>query len=210
MRGSGSALVTCSLVMAAIIAACSGPGAGKSTFESGEVNQESSSGKSVGGDDDDDTTSSSSSGAAAGDAVFGTTTFAYKAPPQNANDHKDATHANQTPLEGKDCVTAGCHLDVKVWAFAGTVYSKIDGTTTVAQAEVGVVYGNTLKSAMTDANGNFWLDGTDFPPANAKVGVRIAGKPAKLMNLPLPAAPAGRACNSTGCHGAAANRIWIE
>ena len=204
-----SELFVTAFATAAIIAACAGPGAGKSTFESGDVKENKGSGKTVSDDDDATSSSSSTSGAATGDAVFGTSTFTYKNPGQNADDHQ-ATHAGQTPLDGKDCVTAGCHLDTKPWAFAGTVYTKIDGTTTEPQAEIGIVYAdNSVKSTMTDAQGNFWFDGTDFPPAGAKVGVRKAGAPTKFMNTPLPAAPGGRACNSTACHGAAANRIYV-
>jgi hypothetical protein len=204
-------LFSFAIVAASIVAgACAGPAAGKSSFESGDVQEESGGSKAA--DDDDDTakSSSSSSGAPAGDQVFGTSTFAYKNPGQNADDHA-ATHTGKTPLEGKDCVVAGCHLDTKPWAFAGTVYTKADATTTVAEAEVGIVYAdNSVKSAMTDAQGNFWFVGTDFPPASAKIGVRKAGSATKFMATPLPAAPAGRACNSTACHGAAANRIWIQ
>lgn len=207
-----STLLITAFTLTAIVVACAGPGAGKSTFESDDVKANKTGGKTV-SDDDDDTTSSSSSstsGAPTGDAVFGTSTFAYKNPGQNADDHQ-ATHTGQTPLEGKDCVTAGCHLDGTTWAFAGTVFTKVDGTSTEAQAEVGIVYAdNTVKSAMTDAQGNFWFPGTDFPPAGAKVGVRKAGAATKFMATPLPAAPAGRACNSTACHGAAANRIYIQ
>lgn len=209
-RSVRSAVVSLSLALAAILGACTGPGAGKSTFESGDVQQN---GK-VTGDDDDDDNASSSGGAVAGQEVFGTKAFSYKAPTMNADDH-GVTHDGQTPLEGKDCVVAGCHLDARPWAFAGTVYTGADSTTIESQAEIGVVYGNTVKTVMTDAQGNFWLEGTEFPPVDAVIGVRKAGGAFQKMIRQLPASSAttagGRACNSAGeCHGSITQRIWIK
>ena len=62
-------LFSFAVVMAAIVAgACAGPGAGKSSFEPGDVKEETGGSKAATDDDDDTTTSSSSSGAAqAGD-----------------------------------------------------------------------------------------------------------------------------------------------
>jgi hypothetical protein len=201
-------LVAFTGVIVSIIAACSGPGAGKSTFTEGDVQE-------TGGDDDDDTKApeSSSGAATTGDKVFGNTTFTYKPPPENADEHA-ASHTGHTPLEGQDCTQANCHQATEPWSFCGTVYGNKDGTVAGGQAEIGVVYGdNKIRSAMTDANGNFWLAPGDNPTGVKAVGIRKAGSATLFMSTPLPDGDAGRACNAGGtCHGkdGTAGRIYIQ
>lgn len=205
----GGRVFVCGLLGLGIVAACSGPGSGLSTFAAGDVKAQSS------GDDDDTTSSSSSSSSGAGTGVFGATTFAYKNPGLSANNQ--IAHKDSLPLQGKDCVKAGCHLETKPWAFAGTVFQKkadpagVDGGgPTVPEAEIGVLYpDNKFRSAMTDPDGNFWIDG-EPPPKGSKVAVRKAGGTVEIMNQALGDAPGSRACNSDACHGLATNRIYIE
>lgn len=200
-----SHFLSVALVGAAILAAsCSGPGAGKETFSGDNVQQNGS--KKTNTDDDDDTTKTpagTSSGAAATDKVFGATTFAYKAPTENADDHA-ATHTGKTPLAGKNCMDTGCHLTTQTWGFAGTVYADAKGASGAGvQAEIGLVYGDgKIRSAMTDAQGNFWFPQTNDPPTGVTaIGIRKAGSATKYMATPLPAGDAGRTCAAPTCHG---------
>jgi hypothetical protein len=201
-------LLTLSIVGSGVIAAsaCAGPGSGSSSFTEGNVKTGSAPGTT--GDDDDSTSSSSSSSggsSSGGDKIFGTKAFAYVNPGENADDHQ-ATHTGQTPLEGKNCVVAGCHLDTKPWAAAGTVYADTAGSAPLAQAEIGIVFpDNSAISAMTDAQGNFWFDTTKVPPAGSLVGVRTNGSAPRYMAETI-TGPSG--CNNaTGCHGSATLRI---
>lgn len=147
-------------------------------------------------------------GGPAGDAVFGTTTFAYQNPGQAAN-NADGAHGGT--VEGKDCVVAGCHGNGgKPWLFGGTVYNAATAGQTVAQAEVRIVdpTGKEVAKAYTDANGNFWFDkGALTIPANSKVGVRTATKVAR-MATPL-GATGGGCNNAAGCHGTTM-RVYVN
>lgn len=202
-------VLSLTLVGAALLAAsasCSGPGAGKETFSSDNVQQN---GTKKSGDDDDTSTTpaGTSSGSAATDKVFGTTTFGFDPPKENADDHA-ATHTGKTPLAGKNCVDTGCHLTTQPWGFAGTVFADAKGASGAGiQAEIGVVYADgKIRSAMTDAQGNFWLPSVTDPPTGVKaIGIRKAGSATKYMATALPAGDAGRACSSAPpCHGFAA------
>ena len=148
-------------------------------------------------------------GAPAGDSIFGTEAYVYVDPGKTAN---NAATEHQGTVEGKECVVAGCHLDVGPhWLIAGTIYSTINGGTTVARAEVKVVGPNGAEVAKTfaDANGNFWFEpGPSSPtdiPTGSKVGVRAGdgGVPQHMATL---LQPGQKSCNSPqlNCHGTAA------
>lgn len=201
---------------AAVASACEAPDPGEITF-SERSRTESSSGAS--GQSSSSTSGSSGSTSSGGDGggeggavdpVFGNSAFAPGTPGQNANGAA-GDHGNN--VEGRDCIVAGCHLDranVK-WGFGGTVYSTINGGATVKNAEVRVTGpdGKTFGSVYSDDNGNFWFEGGGVrPPANSRVGVRNATK-AKLMTGTV-AGDSGAACSSTGCHGAAAMKVYLD
>jgi hypothetical protein len=189
------------------LTACSGPDPGVITFA-----EKTSTGTST---DQTDTPGGTTpakdggTGAGAGHPIFGNDAFAFESPGQNANDHQ-GTHVGQTPLEGKDCVTAACHLNTSPWSFAGTVYAAIGGGATVSRAEIRVVGpdGKLFGKTYTDTQGNFWLEQATRPPAGSKVGVRKEGGEPKVMGLAVEGAT-GAACNATaGCHGQATLRIY--
>lgn len=203
---------------AAVAGACDAPDPGEITYSERSKAESSSSG----GGSSSSGASSSSSGASGGtdgggsssgeggaaDPVFGTSQFAAGNPGQNANQVGD--HAGQTPLEGKNCVVAGCHLDNnKKWGFAGTVYAAATGGTTVKNAEVRVTGpdGATIGMTYTDDNGNFWYEGAR-PPANSRVGVRDGTKKAVMVGTV--AGDSGAGCNAPACHGNAAMRIYLQ
>lgn len=199
---------------AAAGSACEAPDPGEVTF-SERSKTESASGSSGVSPTDDGGSSSSSGGADGGgeggapDPVFGNEAFAPGNPGQNAN---GATATHGGTVEGKACMIAGCHLDTgPKWGFGGTVYTALNGGTTVKNAEVRVTGpdGKTFGSAYTDDNGNFWFDGAGAkPPANSRVGVRNATK--SMIMTGTVAGDTGADCNSAGCHGAAAMRIYLS
>lgn len=199
----------------ATVAACEAPDPGEITFSERQTDPGggSSSGGSSGGSSGAVTTDGGSSDAMEGgpaDPVFGNTNFQPGNPGENAN--AVASHAGQTPLEGKNCFQAGgCHNEnAKKWGFAGTVYSAITGGATVKNAEVRVTGpdGTPIGSAYTDDNGNFWFDGPK-PPANSRVGVRDATK-VKLMGGVVSGDATGAQCNSNACHGVATMRVYLQ
>lgn len=157
---------------------------------------------------------------AKGDPVFGTDVFAYVDPGLTADSH-DGTHIGQKPMEGKNCVKAGCHAeDAQHWSFAGTVYQSISGNDAgagdagpiVPHAEIRIVdpTGKEFGRAYTDVNGNFWLSGKpgDYPPPGSKVGVRREGGNPLSMVATI-SGQEGAGCNSDGnCHGQPAVRIY--
>lgn len=144
------------------------------------------------------------------DPVFGTSTFAPGKPGVGAP-AKAANGAHGGDASGKDCVVAGCHLDVRPWAFGGTLYSDAAGAARVKDAEVRVTGpdGKVYATTFSDVDGNFWLDSPGTPiPANSRVGVRIAGKQ-MLMSGSIGAGQAG--CNQGGtCHGGGAGKVYIK
>jgi hypothetical protein len=200
---------------------CSAPDPGQITFaerprgSSGEIVGGSSNGGIDGGGVDgggssEGGTDGGSSGAKA-DPVFGTSTFAPGKPGTGAP-AKAANAAHGGDASGKDCVVAGCHLDVRPWAFGGTLYADAAGTARVKDAEVRVTGpdGKTYATTFSDVDGNFWLDQPGAPiPANSRVGVRIAGGKQMLMAGTVGAGQAG--CNQAGtCHGGAAGKVYIK
>jgi hypothetical protein len=145
------------------------------------------------------------------DEVFGTTPFLYVDPGVIAN-AADGEH--EGTVEGKNCITPGCHADgSKQWVFAGTLYSSAAGTATVAKGEIKVVgpNGAEIGTAYTDANGNFWLDKPGATiPAGSKVGVRKeGGGPARLMAAGLQ--PTDNGCSNAGtCHGGQQGKVYAD
>ncbi len=203
----------------AFVPACSGPDPGAISFEerppSGLASDTPGTGGTGGtggtsGDGGTTGTGPKTDGGGTKD-FFNNEAFAYADPGSKANAHT-GTHVaptNQIPLQGKNCVQAGCHLDTKPWAFAGTLYTDVNGTATVAQGEIRIVKadGTELTRAYTDADGNFWLESPDRPPAGSKVGVRKAGGTPKMMTGTIEGAT-GAACNAGGCHGSATLRVF--
>lgn len=190
------------------IHACSGPEPGLATFKAGTIESASpaSSSTSSGGSSSGD----AGTGSGSIDPIFGSDTFTYTDPGQTADGHQ-GTHFGQTPLEGKNCVSSGCHLDKSPqWAFAGTVYAAVGGGATVAQAEVRVVGpdGKEFGRAYTDANGNFWFANASRPPTGSKVGVRKAGSASKAMSTTIDGT-SGAQCNAGSCHGSTTLRIYV-
>ena len=130
--------------------------------------------------------------------------FVHFPPAMNAN---TANAAHQNTVEGKDCLSVGCHVDGnQPYRFGGTVYTTSNGNTTVAQAEVRIVRsdGSEYARAYTDANGNFWFASVTPIPTNAIVGIRNATTFRQQVG-PL----ASGACNSNACHGSASMRIFL-
>jgi len=195
------------------LAACDAPDPGQVTFierpkgSSGELTSGGPGGPTVeaGVMDEGGTVmmEGGSEGGPAGDPVFGTTAFAAGTPSGgpakgNANHSK---FANNDP-SGQDCVVAGCHLDARPWAFAGTLYTDATGTARVPAAEIrvtgpdGKLYGSTF----SDPDGNFWIELSDPKvPAGSRVGVRTATKQMEMAGA-IGGAQVG--CQSTACHGA--------
>ncbi len=152
------------------------------------------------------TSSSSSGGEAGADPIFNGAAFAYVDPGQKANDASPANHAGN--VEGKDCVSAGCHLNAGTigWLFAGTLYSASQGGTTIPKGEIKIVGPDNaeIAKAYTDANGNFWIAaGGKTIPAGSKVGVRKEGGQVKTMATPIANADASCNANRGNCHGTA-------
>jgi hypothetical protein len=156
-------------------------------------------------------TSSGSSGEAPppggeADPIFGATTLQWTDPGLVAN--TQAIHGG--PVEGKDCVVAGCHLGgTKPWLMGGTIYNAAQNGTTVAKAEIRIVGpdGAEVAKAYTDANGNYWLGAAEGVtiPANSKVGVRReGGAGTKMMATALGPTDSGCNANRANCHGTAA------
>jgi hypothetical protein len=146
----------------------------------------------------------SDAGGSTADPIFGTEAYVYVDPGLTAN---NAATEHQGTVEGKDCVVTGCHLDAPAapkWLIAGTIYSAINGGTTVARAEVKVVGpdGTEVAKAFADANGNFFLDKAGDIPAGSKVGVRT-GDGGTPQHMTTTLAPGQKSCNSTqlNCHG---------
>jgi hypothetical protein len=157
------------------------------------------------------TSSSSGDGGASGgpDPIFQGAAFQHVDPGIKANDpagNVTAAASHGGNVEGKDCVTIGCHLGgAKPWIFGGTVYSANTGGTTVGKAEIRVLdpAGKEVGKAYTDVNGNFWLAsvaGATIPPGS-KVGVRKEGGQAHIMATAVGNADAS--CNGarSNCHG---------
>jgi hypothetical protein len=203
-------------LLAIIVAASAFAGASCTAPDPGDISYAERKAGGSSGDTSSSSTSSgggsstSSSGGAvdagtdggAADPVFGTSTFAYVNPGQNAN---NANAAHGGTVQGKNCIQAGCHLGGgQPWAFGGTVFTAATGGTPVAQAEVRVTgpTGTEYGRAYTDANGNFWVSVAGAIPANAKVGVRDGTKK-KIMATTI-AGAAGASCYATTCHAAAA------
>jgi hypothetical protein len=194
------------------VLACSAPDPGYLEFAErrGTVDPSSSSGPPSGSPDagTPDAGGTVDAGTDAGDAVFGTTPFAYQNPGVVANG-QDTLHAGN--VEGKDCVVSGCHGtgSGKAWLFGGTVYNAASNGQTVAQAEVRVVdaAGKEIAKAYTDPNGNFWFDkGALAIPPDSKVGVRTATKVARMAT---PLGATGGGCNNAGCHGTTM-RVYVN
>ncbi len=144
------------------------------------------------------------------DPIFGTTAFAYVDPGVTAN---NADPAHEGSVEGKNCVVTGCHLDVKPWVFAGTLYTGPDGGATVAKGEIKILGPNGVEigTTYTDANGNFWLDkaGTTIP-AGSKVGVRREGGAAP-RNMATGLQPTDSGCSKGGtCHGGQTGKVYAD
>jgi hypothetical protein len=190
--------------------ACSGPDPGAITFTErapgGTTDQSSGTSGPTGtpgGKTDGGGGGGGSDSGAVKDLIFGTSTLTWEDPGLVA----DAVQQHNGPVQGKDCVVAGCHLDNgKPWAFAGTVYSAAQGGTTVPKAEVRIVKpdGTEYGHAYTDANGNFWLENATPFPAGSKVGVRKEGG-TRSMAMAALLQPADRGCtaNRGNCHGTA-------
>ena len=188
--------------LAALLPGCSSPDPGFITY--GER-------QSTAGAEPPATSDTADAGAKL-DPIFGDSLMVWVSPGQEAN-NADPLHAGT--VEGKDCVTAGCHLDnASPFSFAGTVYSTPQGGATVAKAEVRVngPDGKELAKAYTDANGNFWFPKGPAIPANSKVGVRKEGGGApRAMITTLQ--PADGGCNSAkaNCHGTAGTgKVYVN
>lgn len=196
-----------SLVAGALLAgSCSGPDPGAIEYRERLQSPVGGSSGTPGGTDGG---GSSGEGGPPPDPVFGTSTFAYVNPGQNAN---AANAAHQNTVEGKNCIQAGCHLDGnQPWAFGGTVYTgAANSTTTATNVEIRVTApnGTEFGHTYTDANGNFWLSTAGRPPAGSRVGVRNATT--KQLMVGTVEGNAGAGCNAGGtCHGNAAMRIYL-
>lgn len=187
------------------VSSCTAPDPSELVFSerprSGSEQTSSGGGSSSGGGGDD---------AGPADPIFGTDPFAYVDPGVRANDQSMGTHGGD--VEGRNCVDSGCHGDIgPMWAFAGTVYETITGGGTVAEAEIRVVDpdGKEFGRAYTDADGNFWLEKGEYPPAGSRVGVRRAGGRPMYMAATIEGADNGAGCNGdNGCHGMPTQRIY--
>jgi hypothetical protein len=137
------------------------------------------------------------------DPVFGTTTFAAgpAGPPVSVAKAANPMHGGDA--SGKDCVTAGCHLDARPWAFAGTLYvDATGGAARVPNAEIRITGPDAKVYATTysDIDGNFWFETGDVKvPAGSRVGVRNG---TKLLNMAGVIGGAQVSCQSATCHGA--------
>ncbi|AKU97230.1 hypothetical protein AKJ09_03894 [Labilithrix luteola] len=70
--------------------------------------------------------------------------------------------------------------------------------------------GKEYAHAYTDENGNVWIDKplTGDIPANSRAGVR-KGTSVKTMVGTI-GGPSGAACNNAGCHGNAAQKLYLN
>lgn len=141
-----------------------------------------------------------------GDPVFGTTAFMQGNPPSGGPakgrpQHVPPTVPTNLDPSGIDCVVAGCHLDARPWAFAGTLYTDATGTARVAGAEIRVTGpdGKLVGNTYSDADGNFWLElGDPKLPANSRVGVRNG---TKILNMAGTISGQTGCSRANGCHG---------
>lgn len=93
---------------------------------------------------------------------------------------------------GMDCMT--CHSSgLHVRLFAGTIYQS-DGTTPAPSVEVGVRDGDTLRTAYSAQNGNFWFsdDGGTINWPTAQIRARNANGEVIMLT------PGAAGCNA--CH----------
>lgn len=195
-----------------VLAACSGTPTVIYVLGADAGDVAADAGTNEAGDDDAGDGGSDSADADGGDAaadaeggldpVFGSSTFAYVNPGQNAN---TANAAHQNTVEGKNCVVAGCHLDGnQPFKFAGTVYTTANGNQTVAEAEVRIVSpsGVEVGRSYTDANGNFWLSAGGTIPASSRVGARTAlSRHLMIDTISGLDSPSARECSNASCHG---------
>jgi hypothetical protein len=178
------------------LTACSGPDPGAITFAERQASGAT--------DPPQGSTSGTPAETTPNDPIFLKSVMKWEDPGTTAN---TANVAHGGTVEGKDCITAGCHLDNgKQWVFAGTVYSAAQGGATVPKAEIRIVGpdGAEVGHTYTDANGNFWLEQTATIPANSKVGVRKEGG-GRPMAMVTPLQPTDKGCNANraNCHGTA-------
>lgn len=187
---------------AALTASCSGPDPGAITFAE----------RASGGADTtpQGTTTGPSDAGGGGDPIFGKELFAWVDPGIVAN---NANAKHEGTVVGKDCISAGCHLDNgKQWLFAGTMYTSAAGGATVAKGEVRLIGpdGNEVGHTYTDANGNFWLEKAGSIPANTRVGIRKEGAEPRSMVATLQPVDKGCNANRSNCHGTAiTGKVYI-
>jgi hypothetical protein len=197
--------------MLGAMAACSAPDPGAISYSvrpgaSGEPQGSSTSSSGAPGD-------AAVEAAPPPDPIFGTEPFKYVDPGVVAN---TANPAHAGTVEGKNCMTATtCHGPdgPKPWVFAGTLYSSVAGTTTVAKGQIRVLGpdGAEIGTTYTDANGNFWLDkAAATVPAGSTVGVRKEGGTApRQMASKLQTTDNG--CNKGGtCHVGQTPKVYAD
>lgn len=140
---------------------------------------------------------------------------ANKATPTAAYIHTGADGQAATSRAGMGCVTAACHLPASPGAgapgfgFAGTVYKDLNGTTPQGGVTVRLFpsMGNTMKSvasAVTDADGNFYITDTTLTAFPYNTDVTGCGSDAVAMGIRVMVGAITRTeanCNAGGtCH----------
>jgi hypothetical protein len=112
--------------------------------------------------------------------------------------------AGGTSNPGMACIVAGCHADTSkgqsVYNYAGTVYDPT-GATGVGGIDVLVTLGGVTKKALTDSDGNFYIEDPILaaPSALMSASTKVCNGPTPMVGVLV----AGQgSCNQTGtCHG---------